>query len=135
MFVNDKPTWAKRIFAVTLFVEDLEACKRFYQRVFELPVTFADDDGNSAVFTFGDVLINLLRVGEAPELIGPGRVAPPDAGSRFLITIPADDVDALCETLRARGVEFLNGPVDRPWGPRTASFRDPAGYIWELAQQ
>lgn len=133
--MNDKPTWATNIFAVTMFVEDLEACKRFYQRVFELPITFADDSGNSAVFRFGDVLINLLKVSEAPELIDPARVAAPDAGSRFVITIPVDDVDALCETLRSRGVELLNGPVDRPWGPRTASFRDPAGYIWELAQQ
>lgn len=130
----EKPTWAKSIFAVTLFVEDLETCKAFYQEIFELPVTFADDEGNSAVFKFGDVLINLLKVSEAPELINPASVAAPEAGSRFVITVPVDDVDALCETLRARGVELLNGPMDRPWGPRTASFKDPAGYIWELAQ-
>lgn len=127
-------TWATSIFAVTLFVEDLEACKTFYKEVFELPITFADDEGNSAVFKFGDVVINLLKVSEAPELIDPARVAAPDAGSRFVITVPVDDVDALCETLRSRGVELLNGPVDRPWGPRTASFKDPAGYIWEIAQ-
>lgn len=133
--MSDRPIWAKSIFAVTLFVEDLQACKQFYQKVFELPVTFADDEGHSAVFTFGNVLINLLKVSEAPELIDPERVAAPDAGSRFVITVPVDDVDARCETLRSRGVELLNGPVDRSWGPRTASFKDPAGYIWELAQQ
>jgi uncharacterized glyoxalase superfamily protein PhnB len=33
----------------------------------------------------------------------------------------------------ARGVKLLNGPIDRPWGPRTASFMDPAGHIWEIA--
>ena len=33
----------------------------------------------------------------------------------------------------SRGVELLNGPVDRPWGVRTAAFADPAGHIWELA--
>ena len=31
------------------------------------------------------------------------------------------------------GVELLNGPMDRPWGIRTASFKDPAGHIWEIA--
>jgi catechol 2,3-dioxygenase-like lactoylglutathione lyase family enzyme len=128
-------TWAKSIFAVTLFVEDLETCKQFYQKVFDLPITFADDEGNSAVFKFGDVLINLLKVSEAPELIHPASVAKSEAGSRFVITIPVDDVDALCEQLRSHGVELLNGPMDRPWGPRTASFKDPAGYIWEIAQQ
>jgi uncharacterized glyoxalase superfamily protein PhnB len=24
--------------------------------------------------------------------------------------------------------------MDRPWGIRTASFRDPGGHIWEIAQ-
>jgi lactoylglutathione lyase len=29
----------------------------------------------------------------------------------------------------------LNGPMDRAWGVRTASFTDPGGHIWEFAQQ
>jgi lactoylglutathione lyase len=24
--------------------------------------------------------------------------------------------------------------MDRPWGIRTASFRDPGGHIWEIAK-
>ena len=43
--------WPKGIYAITLFVEDLEVAKRFYQEVFGLSVKFEDDD--SAVFTFG----------------------------------------------------------------------------------
>jgi len=31
-------------------------------------------------------------------------------------------------------VTLLNGPMDREWGVRTASFTDPDGHIWELAQ-
>lgn len=49
--VNEKTTWAKRIFAITLFVEDLEACKPFYQKVFELPITFADDEGITRLYS------------------------------------------------------------------------------------
>jgi uncharacterized glyoxalase superfamily protein PhnB len=37
--------------------------------------------------------------------------------------------------LRGRGVEFLNGPQDRPWGQRTAAFADPDGHVWEIAQE
>jgi uncharacterized glyoxalase superfamily protein PhnB len=48
-------------------------------------------------------------------------------------TLEVDDVDATCAMLTARGVELLNGPMDRPWGIRTASFMDPAGHIWEVA--
>lgn len=71
---------------------------------------------------------------EAPELIEPATVAAPDAGSRMVLTVDVDDVDAVCEQLTARGVELLNGPMDRPWGIRTASFRDPSGHIWEIAK-
>ena len=124
-------SWPKRIDAITLFVEDLDLTKAFYRDVFGLPIHFENDD--SAVFKFGETLINLLRVTNADELITPGVVAPRNAGSRMVFTIGVDDVDAMCELLATRRVELLNGPMDRPWGIRTASFVDPAGYIWEIA--
>ena len=124
--------WPSGISAITLFVEDLAAAKRFYGEAFGLPITYEDDA--SAVFNFGNTLINLLKSSEAPELIEPAAVAPRDAGSRMQLTITVDDVDALCADLTARGVELLNGPIDRPWGIRTASFMDPAGHIWEIAK-
>ncbi|HEY8235231.1 MAG TPA: VOC family protein, partial [Gaiellaceae bacterium] len=119
------------IAAITLFVEDLEAAKRFYEEVFQLPVWFEDD--NSTVFKFGETLINLLRMSEAPGLVEPVSVATADAGVRFQFTLGVDDVDAMCVKLKERGVDLLNGPMDRPWGVRTASFRDPGGHIWEIA--
>src|SRR5262245_52360602 len=128
---HDDSGWPGGIAAVTLFVEDLEAARRFYGEVFGLPVVF--EDPNSAVFRFGETVVNLLRVSEAPELVAPAAVAPPDGGIRFQFTLAVDDVDATCAVLRERGVTLLNGPVDRPWGIRTASFRDPGGHIWEVA--
>ena len=125
-------SWAKSIFAITLFVEDLAEARKFYQLVFDLPVVF--EDANSAVFKFGDTLINLLAVTEAEGLIGPAKVASRAAGSRFVFTIHVDDVDAMCARLTGRGVKLLNGPMDRPWGVRTASFSDPGGHIWEIAR-
>jgi catechol 2,3-dioxygenase-like lactoylglutathione lyase family enzyme len=118
--------------AVTLFVEDLRKAKAFYTKVFDLPVHFEDD--NSAVFRFGETLINLLHVEAAGELVAPAAVGAPDAGIRCQYTLDVADVDATCDLLRERGVELLNGPTDRPWGIRTASFRDPGGHIWEIAQ-
>ena len=129
---GDQGSWATGISAITLLVEDLATTKRFYQDVFGLPIHYEDAD--SAVFAFGPTLINLLAVSQGPELIEPAVVAPPDAGARMVFTITVDDVDAKCAELAARGVELLNGPMDRPWGIRTASFRDPAGYIWEIAK-
>jgi lactoylglutathione lyase len=123
--------WPKGVGAVTLFVEDLDAAKRFYGEVFELGVKYQDED--SAVFDFGNTIINLLKVSAAPELVDPAPVASSAAGARAVFTVHVDDVDARCAQLAARGVTLLNGPMDRPWGVRTASFRDPAGHIWEIA--
>ncbi|MFL6178340.1 MAG: VOC family protein [Actinomycetes bacterium] len=123
--------WPRPISAVTLFVDDLDACTSFYERVFDLPVYFHDDD--STVFKFGDVLINLLNASEALELVAPAHVAGAESGVRMQFTLDVDDVDATVERLRSMGVEMLNGPVDRPWGVRTASFQDPSGHIWEIA--
>jgi catechol 2,3-dioxygenase-like lactoylglutathione lyase family enzyme len=124
-------SWPSRIGAITLFVEDLATAKQFYLDVFELPVMFEDD--NSVVFNFGNTIINLLDATEAPSLIDPAAVASPEAGARQQFTIEVDDVDATCAQLTQRGVELLNGPMDRPWGIRTASFKDPGGHIWEIA--
>ena len=124
--------WPGAIAAITLFVEDLESAKSFYQDVFDLPVFFEDE--NSAVFRFGETLVNLLRATEAPDLVAPAPVAAPADGARSQFTLAVEDVDATCERLRERGVELLNGPMDRPWGIRTASFRDPGGHIWEVAR-
>jgi catechol 2,3-dioxygenase-like lactoylglutathione lyase family enzyme len=125
--------WTNGIDAITLFVDDLGASKAFYGSVFDLPVMFEDEA--SAVFDFNSSVVNLLKRSEAPELIDPAQVASGEAGSRVVFTLGVDDVDRTCTDLRARGVELLNGPMDRPWGIRTASIRDPDGYIWEIAHK
>ena len=129
---SENGAWPAGIAAITLFQEDLETAKRFYQQVFGLPIVFEDE--SSAVFKFGGTLVNLLQANEAPELVKPAKAAAEDAGVRFQFTLEVDDVDAMCEELRGRGAEILSGPIDRPWGIRTASFRDPGGHIWEIAK-
>jgi catechol 2,3-dioxygenase-like lactoylglutathione lyase family enzyme len=126
-------SWPKGISVITLFVDDLEATKQFYWEVFGLPVIFEDD--NSAVLKFSNILINLLKITAAEVLIEPAKTADRQAGARFVFTIDVEDVDSRCAELIARGVTLLNGPLDRPWGVRTASFIDPGGYIWEIAKQ
>lgn len=119
--------------AITLFVEDPKRSRSFYEKVFGLPVVFEDE--NSAVFKFENTLINLLERPAAHGLIEPAAVAGADAGSSFQLTVWVDDTDAVCAELESRGVALLNGPMDREWGVRTASFTDPDGHIWEVAQQ
>jgi lactoylglutathione lyase len=119
--------------AITLFTEDFARSKSFYQEIFDKSILFEDE--NSAVFQFGDTVINVLAAPAAPELVAPGTVAPGGAGIRAVMTVEIDDVDAVCADLARHGVTLLNGPMDRPWGIRTASFTDPGGHVWEIAHQ
>jgi catechol 2,3-dioxygenase-like lactoylglutathione lyase family enzyme len=116
--------------AMTLFVADKERAKAFYANAFELaPI---HEDGDSAIFRLDNLMIVLLNESEVPNLIGPATLG---SGSRAQYTIWFDDCDATVEELRGRGIEFLNGPQDRPWGQRTAAFSDPDGHVWEIAQE
>ncbi len=121
----------KSVGAITLFVEDPQRSKSFYEDVFGLSAIYED----AAAFSFENTIVNLLALPAARELIDPGAVASREAGSRFQLTIWVDDADAVCSELQTRGVELLNGPMNREWGMRTASFTDPDGHIWEVAEK
>src|SRR6185503_3325159 len=101
--MTEAHSWPSGIGAITAFVEDLDAAKRFYGEVFGLPVAYEDEA--SAVFNFGNTIINLLKTEAAHDLIAPAAVADPDAGARIQFTIAVDDVDAMCAQLAERGVE------------------------------
>jgi catechol 2,3-dioxygenase-like lactoylglutathione lyase family enzyme len=122
----------KNIGALTLFVEDVQRAKPFYGEILGLNLIFEDE--NSAVYDLGNTVINLLNDREAPELIAPAPVATRGSGSRVMLTIWVDDTDAAIAEVQGRGGTLLNGPIDRPWGMRTACIADPDGHIWEFAQ-
>jgi uncharacterized glyoxalase superfamily protein PhnB len=72
-------------------------------------------------------------VAAAPELIAPALVGAAGSAPRSVITVAVDDVNHECRRVASAGVTPLNGPMDRPWGIRTASFEDPSGHVWEIA--
>jgi catechol 2,3-dioxygenase-like lactoylglutathione lyase family enzyme len=117
---------------ITLFVENLQEAKAFYTDVFGLQVLY--EDHGSAVIQLKNAKINLLVTSEAHGLIAPTLVAAAGTGNRALFTINVPDVDAVVAELEQHGVHVSNGPTDQPWGRRTASFADPAGHVWEIAQ-
>ena len=127
--VNGLPS---EVEVITLFVDDIASSKAFYAKVFASETVW--EDAVSSVLRFGGLLINLLDVSQAPPLVEPLPVAQSSAGARALLTIRVANVDQVCSALREIGVDLLNGPVDRPWGRRTASFADPSGHAWEIAQ-
>ena len=125
--------WSNGLFAITIYADDLAVSRKFYGDLLQMQEIFANHD--SVVYQIGSACLNVLMKENAPELVEPLPIAPSSAGSRSLLTVTVDDVDAAYAALVARGVVFLNGPLDRPWGMRTAAFADPSGHCWELAQK
>ena len=125
--------WPTGIDAITLFVEDLGETRAWYSATFARQPIF--EDPNSVVFDFGNTIVNLLHVSAVPDLIEPAAAALRTDGSGVVFTLAVDDVDAMATEIERRGARLLNGPMDRPWGIRTASFRDPDGHIWEIARK
>ena len=121
----------KRVGAITMFIDDTQRSKAFYENGFGAKAV--SEDADAVTFEFENMVVNMLRVPAAHELIAPAPVGDADAPRRFQLTIGVQDTDAVCEELAARGVELLNGPMDREWGMRTAAFADPDGHIWEVA--
>ena len=123
--------FAGGIFAITLLSQDLEASRDFYSNKLGLAEVYKDDV--SSVFNAGNTMINLLSVTEADVLLDPAKYDSSKTGTNAVYTLKCSDVDAVANQLKANGVVLLSGPIDRPWGIRTASFQDPSGHTWELA--
>ena len=117
--------------AITMFIDDVARSKAFYSALLGSEPVYEDE--GAVAFQLGGVIVNFLRELDAPELIEPAAVADASAGARFVLTVSVDNVDEVVTKLRDLGIELLNGPMDRPWGLRTASFQDPDGHIWEVA--
>jgi catechol 2,3-dioxygenase-like lactoylglutathione lyase family enzyme len=116
-----------------LFVEDLERARSFYVDVLGFSLGFGDD--TSAGLFLGDVMFLLVTIPSALDLL-PGEEVGTTRGQRAvgLFNIFVEDVDAAYALLRSRGVTFIVDPMDREWGRRTAHFKDPDGYVWEISQ-
>jgi catechol 2,3-dioxygenase-like lactoylglutathione lyase family enzyme len=89
--------------AITLFVEDPQRSKAFYEEVFGAPAIYEDE--SSVALGFDNLIVNLLARPAAHELIEPGKVGEAADGVRFQLTIWVDDADAVCAQLATPGVE------------------------------
>lgn len=123
--------WQRQIGAMTLLVPDLDRARTFYRDVFGLEVQDADAD--TLMTRFGDMYVFLHRAASAPEASGEILELARTGAGQYAIIV--DDVDAVHEELTGNGLTPISGPADRDWGMRTLTFADPAGHIWEIAQE
>ncbi len=115
---------------VILYVRDVDASAAFYRDVVGLLIKLRD--AGYAEFVTGETRFGLLERARASDLI---RREPTDGGPAGEVLFFVDDVDAEAERPRGLGVEFLSGPVDRPWGHTTLHLLDPDGFVIELAEK
>ena len=117
---------------ITLLQSDLDKAKDFYGKVFGRAPDFADSD--VAVFNLENTILKLEKESAARDRLAPAVVAEQSAGSRVVLAVWVDDVNAACARLAEQGVSLINGPTDTAWGTRNAHFADPGGHIWGIAQ-
>ena len=114
--------------AVRVFVRDFDRALAFYTESLGMTAAFASTEMGWAQFETGAAQLAIERVApddaEGAELVG-----------RFVsVSLRVDDLQATYETLRDRGVDFVEGPEKQPWGGLLAHLRDPDGNILTLLQ-
>ncbi|TMI30877.1 hypothetical protein E6H28_05190 [Candidatus Bathyarchaeota archaeon] len=58
--------------------------------------------------------------------------APPLSRSTVEVHLEVNDVDKVYSSLKSKGVKFDGPPANRPWGTRSAGFKDPEGFVVEI---
>ena len=110
-----------------LMTTDLEGAFAFYEKIFGW-TKIQDMDmgpmGTYRIFGIGDKQVGGMM--KKPD------GAPMPTAWTYYAQVP--DTDQAVTRATKQGAKLLNGPMDRPWGVRTASFRDPSGHIWEIAR-
>jgi len=115
-----------RLAFVRVFVTDWERALRFYTESLGMPIMFRDDDLGWAQLATGAAQLALERAdpsdAESTKLVG-----------RFVgASLAVNDLHALYETLRERGVDFTAPPTTQPWGAVLTHVRDPDGNVLTL---
>jgi uncharacterized glyoxalase superfamily protein PhnB len=123
----------RKVNAVVLFVEDMDRAVTFYRDTLGLEVVFSD--AVSYAFHLEGQDFALVKRSEGMKMLNEAVLAVhQEASHQVMLCADVEDVDAVYNTLTAKGVVFIKPPIDQHWGWRTAYFADPEGNIWELRQ-
>jgi lactoylglutathione lyase len=107
---------------VRLLVEDYKACFKFYTETVGLKVSWGNENTGYAELDTGDARLSIFTRDEMAKVVGSTALS---AGSgcqdRHVVILRVPDVDAACEDLQGKDVDFVTEPQDRSdWGIRTA---------------
>jgi lactoylglutathione lyase len=105
---------------LTLWAVHFDEVKKLYKDTLGLPV--AQENENFIMFDTKGSRVAFHRLTKAPPL----------SRSTVEVHLEVNDVDEVYSSLKSKGVKFDDPPANRPWGTRSAGFKDPEGYVVEI---
>lgn len=121
-----------RISLISLGVEDLDRSIAFYRDGLGLPMR--DGPAGIAFFTTSGTWLSLYP---RDKLAEDAEVEAAGSGFRgFTLAHNVKTRDAVDEVMReavAAGAQVQKQPVEASWGGYSGYFRDPDGFLWEVA--
>lgn len=118
----------RKIDYVFILCDDLDKMKRFYVDVFNFHIE-EEDEGQWTVFRVGSMFLTLRASGRSYD--GP-KIPEKSVRIQVSFSVPPADVDIAYETLKAKGVKFIEEPTDQDFTHRTCFFNDPENNILEV---
>ena len=105
---------------VTLWAVHFDEVKALYKETLGLPVT--QENENFVMFGTKGSGLAFHRLTKGPPL----------SRSTVEVHFEVNDVDEVYSSLKSKGLKFEEPPANRPWGTRSAGFKDPEGYVVEI---
>jgi uncharacterized protein len=123
-----------RISMITLGVSDLKRSISFYRDILGLPLSKHSLEGTVAFFELNGTWLGLFS---KDELAKDADIENDSSGfsgvtlSHNLRT--EEEVASFFQVLRTKGVTIVKEPRKADWGGYSGYFKDPDGYLWEVA--
>ncbi len=118
---------------ITLGVKDLAVSHRFYTDVMGWKTNSKPEDG-VIFFPLNNIVLGLFgraALAEDAKVADDGKGFPGFSLAHNLGSM--EEVDALFESLKTKGVEIVKPPEKVFWGGYSGYFKDPDGFLWEVA--
>jgi predicted enzyme related to lactoylglutathione lyase len=116
-----------RLAAVRIVTGDVPALARFYEAVTGLASVGSDE---YVELRLAGATLSISSH-SAVKLCG-GDIAVPSMNRTVILDFEVEDVDAERARLESTVVDWVLEPTTRPWGSRSALFRDPDGNLVNL---
>ncbi len=121
---------------VRVLTDDFGEMVSFYRDTIGIEPRFVDEANKYAEFNTEGAVLSIFDRQAMERAIGiEDSGGMHECFDRSVIIFRVEDIDALSETLRNKGVVFVTEPMDRPeWTIRTFHIRDPSGNLLEFNQ-